>query len=590
MDKQTLLAVVLSVVVISAGFMIQNALYPPQPVEQASPSPAEAAPTTGTQDTSVQSTATGSGTDSSVVRQSTVAGGGPVVAVPDTDISTAPVVYRNDLMEVVFDPAGARVVSIKLLEHPDGDKPVEMVWREESERGAFELHFGDYQAVPVMDTFRRVSTTDSNVISFSRDFYVQGNPDSPFTVVRSYRMYPDEYMFEVSVEIQNSVNEYVPLDFSGISYSLTYGPQIGPSYAELDNRNEYRRFSYFLDGKRKNIRTRQEDVQRVDERVQWIAVTGKYFAVIAVPGATDYGFVVSNQTPEGLRDGAMLAFERPVIRSASNRDVIRFFVGPKVSRVMDRYNDAEDNALGVRNLELNQAMDSRALFGWLESILKFMLQMIYKVIPNYGFAIILLTIIVKILLFPLTHKSYESTSKMQQLNPKIQELRTKYKDNPQKMNAEMAAMYKKEGVNPMGGCLPMLIQFPFFIAMFGLFNNHFDLRGASFISGWIVDLSAPESIWNFGGYALPLLGWTDLRLLPILFVGSQLLSSKLMQTPTTGADNSQMKMMQYGMPIMFFFILYNMPSGLLVYWIFSNILTVAQQYYINTSRKRHSTE
>jgi YidC/Oxa1 family membrane protein insertase len=179
---------------------------------------------------------------------------------------------------------------------------------------------------------------------------------------------------------------------------------------------------------------------------------------------------------------------------------------------------------------------------------------------------------------------------MQELNPKIQEIREKYKDNPQKMNQQMSELYKKEGVNPLGGCLPLLLQFPFFIAMFGVFNNHFDLRGATFISGWITDLSAPESILNFGDFTLPLLGWNDLRLLPILFVGSQLLSSKLMQNPAAGGSNSQMKFMQYGMPIMFFFILYNMPSGLLVYWIFSNILTVAQQYFISRRRKHHSTE
>lgn len=590
MDKQTLLAVVLSVVVISVGFMVQNALFPPQPVEEVTSESVESVRTEADVQSSGETYSTQSGTTDTVTQAVSVAAGGPIRPVPEDGISAEPVIYSNDIMRIVFDPAGARVISLRLLEHMDGDEPVEMIMRGESAQAAFELHFGDYNAVPVADLYRIVPTTDSNVVSFARDYYVEGAENAPFTVVRTYRFYPGEYMFEVAVEIQNSVNAYIPLDFAGLSYSLTVGPQIGPSYTILDNRNEYRRFSYFIDGKEKNIRTRQEDVQYIDERVQWLALTGKYFAVIGIPGATDYSFVVSNVTPEGLKDGAMIGFERPVIHSASNRDVIRFYVGPKVSRVMDRYNDADENTLGVRNLDLQQAMDNRVLFGWLENILKFALQMIVKVVPNYGLAIIILTIIVKILLFPLTHKSYESTSKMQQLNPKLQEIRTKYKDNPQKMNAEMGALYKKEGVNPMGGCLPMLIQFPFFIAMFGLFNNHFDLRGASFIPGWIMDLSAPESIWNFGNFTVPLLGWNDLRLLPIIFVASQLLSSKLMQSPTTGADNSQMKMMQYGMPIMFFFILYNMPSGLLVYWIFSNLLTVGQQYYINQKRKRQSTE
>jgi len=191
---------------------------------------------------------------------------------------------------------------------------------------------------------------------------------------------------------------------------------------------------------------------------------------------------------------------------------------------------------------------------------------------------------VKLLLWPLMRKSYQSTARMQAINPKVQELREKYKDNQQKMNTEMAALYKKEGVSPLGGCLPMLAQFPFFLAMYGLFNNHFDLRGAVFIPGWITDLSAPEAIVEWISPSLPLLG-TALRALPIIFVGTQLLSTKLTQTPQANQSNAQMKLMQYGLPIMFFFILYNVPSGLLVYWIFSNVITAGQQYYYNKIKK-----
>ena len=114
--------------------------------------------------------------------------------------------------------------------------------------------------------------------------------------------------------------------------------------------------------------------------------------------------------------------------------------------------------------------------------------------------------------------------------------------------------------------------------MYGLFNSHFDLRGAAFV-GWISDLSAPDSIWNFAPVTIPFLGWSDIRLLPILFVGTQLISSKMMQTPGA-VSNTQMKMMTYGMPIVFFFILYDVPSGLLVYWIVQNVLSVFQQFVI----------
>jgi YidC/Oxa1 family membrane protein insertase len=127
----------------------------------------------------------------------------------------------------------------------------------------------------------------------------------------------------------------------------------------------------------------------------------------------------------------------------------------------------------------------------------------------------------------------------------------------------------------------MLLQLPIFFAMYNLFNSHFDLRGAMFIPRWIPDLSLPESIWVFpGGFRLPFLGWTALRLLPFIYVGSQLLYGKVTQTPDQ-QGNPQMKMMLYVMPLVFFFILYDVPSGLLIYWIFSNLLTLVQQVVMN---------
>ena len=228
------------------------------------------------------------------------------------------------------------------------------------------------------------------------------------------------------------------------------------------------------------------------------------------------------------------------------------------------------------------------LIGWLANILKFFLELFYKLVPNYGVAILLLTLLIKILFWPLTNKSYESTAKMQTLQPKIKELQAKYKANPQKMNQEMAALYKKEGVSPLGGCLPLLLQMPIFFALYNLLSTHFELRGAMFIPGWIADLSAPDSIWSFPTVDLLLWKLSAVRVLPFLMLGTTFLQSKVSQSSTPTDRN--MALMTYAMPIVFFFILYNMPSGLVLYWTAQNILGIVQQLYYNNRRKRKAEE
>ena len=590
MDRKTLIAVVLSVIVITIGFMIQNVLYPPAPPEEAAQT-ADGTSQTGDGTSAprtepIEPAEEGDGAPAVQDRQQDSLPSGAVAPVPADDISARTRTYENDLVRAEFDPAGGTIVSYKLLDHLDEGEPVDMILRGTEEQRAFALSFGGPDVEPTDALFRYRDSTDPNRFEFYRDFYIVGQEDRPFTVRKIYRFIPGEYLFEVDVVIENSVNDFIPLNFAGTAYTLYFGPQIGPEFENLDGRNEYRNYYSFDDGNRNNLRISQGDRETVQERVDWVAIGGKYFTAIGIPGATDYEITLSSEDAEGVPIASQMYFARPVIRSAANSDTFRFYLGPKTNRFLERYNDAEDNAWSLSGLELQEAMESRFLLGWLENILKWILNMLYRVVPNYGVAIIIITIIVKALLYPLTRKSFESTAKMQTLQPKMQELREKYKDNPQKLNQEMAAMYKKEGVNPLGGCLPLLLQFPFFIAMFGLFNNHFDLRGATFIPGWISDLSAPESILSFGDFTLPLLGWTDLRLLPILFVGSQLVTSHFMQSP--GSSGGQAKMIQYMLPIVFFFVLYNMPSGLLVYWITTNILTGAQQYYSTKIKARRA--
>ncbi len=203
-------------------------------------------------------------------------------------------------------------------------------------------------------------------------------------------------------------------------------------------------------------------------------------------------------------------------------------------------------------------------FGFFDPVAKpmlFILNLFYKFIPNYGLAIIFLSLGIKAIFWPLTHKSQKSMKEMQKIQPKIAELKEKYKDNKEELNRKTMEFYKTNKVNPLGGCLPILIQIPVFFALYRVLLNSIELRHASFIPFWINDLAAKDPTY----------------VSPLLMGASMFLQQKM--TPTVG-DPAQAKIMLV-MPIMFTFMFLSFPSGLVIYWLISNVLSIVQQYYIN---------
>jgi YidC/Oxa1 family membrane protein insertase len=587
MDKNTLIAVVLSVVVITGGFIVQNIFFPPEYSTIANGGKAQEAPVTqavpGQTNQIPAPVTSGSVASPSVAQPAAPAVNGTVIPTPDTAVSVEKVVIETDLFSASFTTKGAILTSLLLKQHRDGNSFVDLVKHSSPDAGAFGFAFGGPDAKTV-DTLFHVRRPNAGVVEFYRDFQIAGFENSAFRLTKRFIFKPGEYMFQSDVVLENSVNQYLPLNFNGLSYTLEFGPQIGPGFTKLDPQYDYRKFITLSDGKREEIAHSKQEIKAYEKKTSWVGIIGKYFTVIAVPVFSEYKVNLSTLPVAGDNETATILISKPVIKSAQNTDSYRFYAGPKTSTFLERYNDSGKNAFGVQGVNLDQAIDSNVFLGWLEWILKELLRIFFFIVPNWGIAIILVTFLVKIVTWPLTHKSIQSTSRMQQLAPKLEELKKKHSGNPQKLNQETAELYKKEGINPLSGCLPMLLQIPIFFAMYGLFSNHFDLRGAAFIPGWISDLSAPESIFRLP-YELPLVGWSDIRLLPILFVFTQILSSKVTQTPSSGS-NAQMKMFIYLMPIVFFFILYNVPSGLLVYWIVMNVLSAAQQLYINNSMKK----
>ena len=593
---RTILAVILSTVIVSVGFVVQGVLFPTS--EQKTAQTQQTSTQTSTPEATLpaQNTQANPATQSAtpVAIQAVAPGTASAIPVPAAEQTYS---IETDVIRATFTNKGGEIVSLTLKKHKDQSDArggVDMVVPGSEGSEGLSLSFGSALS-PVrelMDT--QYFGDNKNTIVFSRMFEapLAGSEQKvPFILRKAYTFNNGEYMFSLAVNIEQPDGKPIVLGSNGIAYRIDLGPQIGPRFDQLPKNADYRKYIAEVDGKKKYETPKGNTALNIAPSASWLSMSGKYFAFIAVPKAPLSGYEIKTGQDSLIKQTNTMGLLRSSFSGASTVDTYYFYFGPKTSGELGKYEYADKNAFGLSSMKLEDAMERSGMLGWLENILKFFLNFFYGLIPNYGVAIILVTILIKVLFFPLTKKSSLSTARMAELQPKMQELQTKYKSNPQRLNQEMAELYKRENYNPMSGCLPLLIQFPLFIAMYNLFNNHFDLRGAMFIHGWINDLSLPESILNFGAFRLPLLGWNDLRALPIIYLVSQLLYGKFTQAPQGAQTNSQqagqMKFMMYGMPIMFFFILYDVPAGLLIYWITNNILTIVQQVAINDLMKKH---
>jgi YidC/Oxa1 family membrane protein insertase len=204
-------------------------------------------------------------------------------------------------------------------------------------------------------------------------------------------------------------------------------------------------------------------------------------------------------------------------------------------------------------------------WGVISVVLLKSMKFFYKLIPNYGVAIIIITILIKVLFWPIQAKSIKSMKAMQKFQPLMTKLREKYKEDPQRLNAEMMKLYKEHKINPFAGCLPMVVQIPVFFALYSMLRCAIELRGASFL--WIHDLSAPDTLFHVAGFPI--------NLLPLLMTAASIWQMKI--TPQTG-DQQQQKMMMF-MPLMMLFFFYSTSSGLVLYWTVQQFLSIAQQWW-----------
>ena len=574
MNKNTVIAMVLSGLVIAAAMFVQYKFFPPVPVQQQS----SAAVSTTEQQAEVP--------QNTFVAETAPADFGVLETPDETVIGEQTVTVKTDIAEITLTNRGGDIISYKLLEHNNskGDSYVEMVKNLTDRNRAFSIALGGAQASALNQFFnvKEETVNGKQSVGFFKTISVknQDGSVSSFTLAKRYTFLPDDYMFELAVTVSGDAN-MKGLNFDNAGYTLRTIPQIGPDWNAKADRYEYRKFFAYIGGKKKETALSSNQTKLITDSVPWAGISGKYFSLIVIPSTPAQQILYSAAQPntDTVQDG-QLFFSRSVITGNKVTDVYRIYIGPCSENILSTYNIPSKNNYNYDNLRIDTVAVSSGIWRPLEILLKWLLQFFYKLIPNWGVSIILVTIFIKLIFFPLTKKSSEATQKMQEHQPELKALQEKYKKNPQKLQEETAKFYQKYGYNPLSGCLPLLIQLPILFAMYRLFNNYFEFRGAMFIPNWIPDLSVGDSVLQFPS-PIPFLGWTDLRILPIVYVISQIVFSKITQPPSSDQQqNSTMQIMMYGMPIFFFFMFYNAPAGLLIYWTCTNFLMLVQQLII----------
>lgn len=413
-----------------------------------------------------------------------------------------------------------------------------------------------------------------------------GNPKN-FTLFKTYTFNDDEYVFRLDINVSSKGG----FGIGGNSYTIRTSPQIGPFFDQENNRYDVRQY-VALNGGSKKVK-KDLEAKTYDKAYDWAGVAGKYFTMLIKPAtvSTMQPKTVTSVANQGSYKNSQLFLYRDEITEDEVRDTYYVYIGPRSESELKKYNKIEDNKWKLSEAKLNEAMQTGGFLNWIEIILNWAMENINKLVSNWGVSIIILTIILKIILFPLNKKTSLGSIKMQQLQPRMKELQDKYKGDPRKLQLETSKLYKEIGYNPMAGCLPMIFQMVILFALYNVFNNYFEFRGAKFISGWIDDLSVGDSIFKFDANIPLVSGFTmnTIRLLPIVYTLSQLISGKITQF-ATASTGKQMKFMTYGLPLIFFFLFYNVPSGLLLYWTTSNILQIFQQMILNSMMKKKRLE
>lgn len=473
---------------------------------------------------------------------------------------------------------GGSLTSFKLKDHKiinEKDTALVELITDENKQNLY-LEFIDVdngQPVKITNNFDLLNQKSDNfTIAGDQDLTLQFSSDyNGKKIFRTFTFYGNKYYFNLENNLA-SLSDLIAAD----SYDLVWSG--GISYTEKDINDENRYSMAFAhtnpdETEKFKIKKAKLTSTEFDGSTNWTAIRSKYFAIAMLPqkNAKGYrlnGYGRSHNLDDSKKETLFKYFGMELVLPKASINETKIYMGPLSKHLLTDADEKLDNIMSF-GATLIRPISKGVL--WLFTYL-------YNFIPNYGFVLIIFSILIKIVLHPLTLKSTQSMKEMHKLQPKINELKEKYPDDPQKLNQATMKMYQEHGVNPMGGCLPLIIQMPILYALFTVFRTTIELRHAPFIL-WITDLSAPDHLLKLP-FNIPFYG-DYFNLLPVLMAGAQL----LMQIMSGQTQTAQQKQMAYMMPIMFFFMFNKFPSGLVLYYTLFNILTIIQQQYFTPDPK-----
>jgi YidC/Oxa1 family membrane protein insertase len=485
------------------------------------------------------------------------------LSVPPLRGTEKVITVENDLYRAVLSSQGADVIGFTLKEYEGAFQTFVQLIPEDA-RGALSVGFVDNKrdTVSTRDWFFDTSANDGDVL-VSRSSTVTLSFRSTLStggqLVKTYTFYPDRYDFDLSVEFIRMG----PVISERVYFIEAYD---GLNSTEKDIKDDmyYTKAALSASGDVNKGYKPQDEWYEETGDIDWLAIRTKYFALAVLPqnrkgvGAHIHAEEVSipNQSEKWKKYQIRLVM--PFVRDMRETGTFKIYLGPLDNDILKQYE---------ANLEDMMDFGFKLIQPFSKGIL-WLFKELHKVIPNYGVVLIVFAFLIKIVVYPLTHKSYSSMKKMQALQPQLAELKEKYAKDPQRLNQETMKLYKESGVNPLGGCLPMLLQLPLLWALFINFRTTIELRGEGF-AFWINDLSSPDTVATLP-FSLPFYG-DSVNILPFIMAGTMVLQQKL-----TTTDPKQ-KMMMYFMPVFLFFLFNNFPSGLNLYYALFNILSIVQQ-------------